>query len=157
MADQLPIIERLQSELAEYRRELSKDIPKMLEEARAHGDLSENAEYEAAKERQGVLHARIGQLEQRLNELSRFSKSSIPNDRIGYGSLIQVADVDSGDRVTYEIVFPEEAEPAQGHVSISSPIGQALLNRREGEEVRVGTPSGLRTFEILAIETIHDR
>jgi len=157
MADQLPIIERLQSELAEFRRELSKDIPKQLEEARAHGDLSENAEYEAAKERQGILQARIGQLEQRLGELSRYSKSSIPGDKIGYGSRVEVADIESGDRVVYEVVFPEEAEPAKGHVSISSPIGQALLNRREGEEVRVKTPGGLRVFEILVVVTIHER
>jgi len=157
MADQLPIIERLQAELAEFRRELSKDIPKMLEEARAHGDLSENAEYEAAKERQGILHARIGQLEQRLGELSRYSRSSIPADKVGYGSRVEVADIENGGRTSYEIVFPEEAEPAKGHVSISSPIGQALLNRKEGDEVRVKTPGGLRVFEILVVATIHER
>jgi transcription elongation factor GreA len=155
--EQLAIIARLREELATMRRELSKDLPKQLEEARAHGDISENAEYEAAKERQGILTARIAQLERRIGELSRYSVTSIPTDRAGYGSLIEVEDLTSGDRSTYELVFPEEAEPTAGHVSISSPIGQALLNRREGDEVRVQTPSGQRSLEVISLTTIHAR
>ena len=157
MPEQLPIVERLQQDLAELRRELSKDIPKLLEEARAHGDLSENAEYEATKERQGMLHARIAQMERRLGELARYSRASIPDDKAGYGSCVEVEDLENGNRMVYELVFPEEAEPSKGHVSVGSPIGQALLGRREGDEVRVQTPSGRRSLEIIGITTIHKR
>ncbi|RMD85994.1 MAG: transcription elongation factor GreA [Candidatus Dadabacteria bacterium] len=157
MAGPLPIIERLQRELAELRRELSVELPKQLEEARAHGDISENAEYEAAKERQGVLRARIAQLEQRIRELSMYTSSSIRRDVAGYGSRVEVEDLETGERVVYELVFPEEADPGSGRVSMASPLGQALLHRRVGDEVSVRVPSGKRTFEIVGLETIHDR
>jgi len=137
------------------KRELAIDIPKLLEQARAHGDLRENAEYHATKERQGMLHARIGQIETRLGELSLYTRSSIPNDRAGYGSRVVVADAHSGERITYRLVFPEEADPAKGNVSMSSPIGRSLLNRRPGDEVIVTMPAGRRTLEILELVTIH--
>ncbi len=157
MPDQLPILAKLREDLAAMRRELSKDLPRQLEEARAHGDISENAEYEAAKERQGILTARVALLERRIGELSRYSLTSIPSDRAGYGSLVEVEDAASGDRSVYQLVFPEEAELASGHVSIGSPIGQALLNRRQGDEVRVQTPSGLRVLEVVGLTTFHAR
>lgn len=155
MARELPIVERLQQELAVLKRELAVDIPKLLEQARAHGDLRENAEYHATKERQGMLHARIGQIENRLGELSLYSRSSIPSDRAGYGSRVVVEDQQSGERITYRLVFPEEADPAKGNVSMSSPIGRSLLNRRPGDEVVVTMPAGRRSLEILELETIH--
>ncbi len=157
MAESLPIIERLQRELAQLQRELSVELPKQLEEARAHGDISENAEYEAAKEQQGVLQARIGRLQERIRELSMYSHSSIKEGVAGYGSRIEVEDVDSGERFHYELVFPEEADPNAGRVSISSPLGQALLHRNEGDEVTVNTPSGKRILEIVSLTTIHER
>ena len=157
MADSLPIIERLQAELAELTRELSIELPKDLERARAHGDISENAEYEAAKERQGVLHARVARLEERIRELSMFSRASIRRGVVGYGSRVEVEDVDNGDSFLYELVFPEEADPAHGRVSIASPLGQALLHRREGDEVTVNSPSGRRALEVLSLTTIHER
>ncbi len=157
MPETLPIIERLQRELAELQRELSVELPKQLEEARAHGDISENAEYEAAKERQGVLQARIGRLQARIRELSMYSRSSIKEGVAGYGSRIEVEDVDTGERFQYELVFPEEADPVAGRVSIGSPLGQALLHRNEGDEVTVNTPAGRRVLEIVSLSTIHER
>ena len=156
MTRQLPIIERLQQERAVLNRELSIDLPKQIEQARAHGDLRENAEYHAAKERQGMLAARIGQIDARLAELSMYSPSSIPKDRAGYGSRVAVEDTQSGEQLLYHLVFPEEADPQKGMVSLSSPIGRALLNRKPGDEVVVNTPSGRRTLEILELTTIHD-
>ena len=156
MTRQLPIIERLQQERAVLNRELSIDLPKQIEQARAHGDLRENAEYHAAKERQGMLAARIGQIDARLAELSMYSPSSIPKDRAGYGSRVSVEDTQSGEQLLYHLVFPEEADPQKGMVSLSSPIGRALLNRKPGDEVVVNTPSGRRTLEILELTTIHD-
>ena len=153
---QLPIVERLKQERATLHRELQVDLPKQIEIARAHGDLRENAEYHAAKERQGIVAARIGQIDARLAELSMFTPSSIPKDRAGYGSRLSVEDVQSGERLTYSLVFPEEANPQKGMVSLSSPIGNALLNRKPGDEVVITTPSGRRTLEILGLKTIHD-
>jgi transcription elongation factor GreA len=156
MSRELPIVAQLQAELVVLKRELNVDIPRLLEQARAHGDLRENAEYHATKERQGMLHARIGQIENRLGELSLYTRSSIPTDRVGYGSRVEVEDSPSGERMTYRLVFPEEANPAKGHVSLTSPIGKALLNRRPGDEVVVTMPAGRRTLEILSLVTIHE-
>jgi transcription elongation factor GreA len=155
MSTELPIIARLNRELAALRRELHHDLPKQIEEARAHGDLKENAEYHAAKERQGMLNARIGTIESRLAELSVYNLTSIPKDRVGYGSVIRVEDIDTGDEVTYELAFPEEADPERGRVSLNSPFGQAFLSRRVGEEITVQTPKGKRTYELLEVTTIH--
>jgi transcription elongation factor GreA len=155
MSRELPIIQRLQTERAALKRELSVELPKQLEQARAHGDLRENAEYHAAKERQGMVQARIAQLDARIGELSLFTPASIPADRAGYGSRLEVVDGQSGERLRYQLVFSEEADPEHGKVSLSSPIGRALLNHRPGDEVVVTTPSGHRTLEILHLVTIH--
>ncbi len=154
---ELPIVERLKRELAELQRELSQDLPARLEEARAHGDLRENAEYEAAKHRQGVLRARIGQTQERLRELSMYSLARIPRDRVSYGSRVVLEDVESGDRIEYQLVFPEEVDAAAGLISMSAPIGQALMNKSLGDEVVVQTPRGRNTYEIVELETLHDR
>jgi transcription elongation factor GreA len=155
MPRKLPIVERIEADLAVFKRELSVEIPQELEEARAHGDLKENADYHAAKERQGMLHARIGALEGRLASISMYNLASIPKDSIGYGSRVEVEDTDSGDTIVFELVFPEEAEPDAGKISLTSPTGQALLHRVEGDEVKVQTPRGPRSFEILEFVTIH--
>jgi transcription elongation factor GreA len=157
MSRKLPVIDRIEKELAEFKRELSIELPKQLEEARAHGDLKENAEYHAAKERQGMLNARIAALEDRLARLSMYSLSSIPRGVAGYGSRIEVEDVDSGESFTYELVFAEESDPARGRISISSPTGQALLRQTVGQLVVVTTPSGRRSYEIVELVTIHER
>jgi transcription elongation factor GreA len=155
MMQQFPIVERLKQERATLNRELQVDLPKQIETARAHGDLRENAEYHAAKERQGMLAARIGQIDARLAELAMFTPASIPKDKAGYGSRLSVEDVQSGEHIVYHLVFPEEADPQKGKVSLNSPIGKAFLNRKPGDEVVVTTPGGRRTFEILELETIH--
>jgi transcription elongation factor GreA len=152
---ELPIIAQLKRELAELQYELSHDLPKRLEEARSHGDLRENAEYEAAKNRQGVLRARIGQIQERIRDLSTYSLARIPHHRVSYGSRVGVEDLDSGDRIEFHLVFPEEVQAGGITISISSPIGQALMNRGVGDEVAVQTPSGRKTFEVLTLITFH--
>ena len=154
---ELPIVARLKRELAELKYELSHDLPKRLEEARAHGDLRENAEYDAAKNRQGILRARIGQMNARLAELSTYSFARIPRDKVSYGSRVKLSDVDSGDEIEYQVVFPEEVDAAAGLVSINAPIGQALMNKAPGDEVNVQTPRGKKTYEIIELSTLHDR
>jgi transcription elongation factor GreA len=154
---ELPVVQRLKKELEELRYELKTKLPKELEVARAHGDLRENAEYEACKERQGFLNARIAQMEQRIRDLSLHSVSSIPRDAVGYGSQVTLESGDDGTEVKYEIVFPEEVDPAAGLISIGSPLGRALLNREVGDEVEVATPKGKRSFQIVELRTIHDR
>ncbi|HZR81958.1 MAG TPA: transcription elongation factor GreA [Candidatus Binatia bacterium] len=153
----LPIVDRLKSELAEVQRELQHDLPARLEEARAHGDLRENAEYEAAKHRQGMLRARVAQLQTRIRELSVYTIAQIPRDRVSYGSRVTVEDVDSGDMVEYRLVFPEEVDAGSGLISISSPIGQGLMNKAEGDEVVVQTPSGRKTYQIVGVVTLHEQ
>jgi transcription elongation factor GreA len=153
----LPIIDRLKNELAEVQRELQHDLPARLEEARAHGDLRENAEYEAAKHRQGMLRARVAQLQTRIRELSVYTIAQIPRDRISYGSRVTVEDVDSGERVEYRLVFPEEVDASAGLISISSPIGQGLMNKGEGDEVTVQTPGGRKAYQVVGVVTLHQQ
>jgi transcription elongation factor GreA len=154
---ELPVVGILKRELEKLQHELSRELPAKLEEARAHGDLRENAEYDAAKNRQGILHARIAQTQQRIRELSVYSLAKLPRDRVSYGSVVIVEDADSGAEIEYRIVFPEEVDASAGHVSIGSPIGQALLNRGEGEQVVVQTPSGRKVYDIVSIVTLHEQ
>ena len=153
---ELPVLARLKKELAELKHELTSKLPKELAAAAAHGDLSENAEYEAAKNRQDFVRSRIGQLEGRVRELSMYNVSSIPHDVVAYGSRVTVEDGDSGESTVYTIVFPEEVDAAKGQISLSSPIGRALLNKVVGDEVEVSTPSGKRTYEIVELVTLHE-
>jgi len=154
---ELPVMQRLKKELADLQYELSHKLPKDLEEARAHGDLSENAEYEAAKNRQEFVRARIGQMQGRIRELSLYNTQSIPHGVVAYGSRVTVEDLDEGQSLVYEIVFPEEVNPAAGRISLGSPIGRALLNRAVGDEVEVQTPRGKRNYQITELLTLHQR
>ena len=154
---ELPVIQRLKKELDELKYELKSKLPKELEAAREHGDLSENAEYEAAKERQGFVTARIGQIEQRIRELSLYSVHSIPHDVVAYGSKVTLESMDDGDTTVYDIVFPEEVNAAAGQISLGSPLGRALLNKSVGDEVEVQTPRGKRLYQIVELLTLHDR
>ena len=131
-------------------------MPKELEAARAHGDLSENAEYEAAKARQDFVRSRIAQLEGRIRELSMYNIASIPHDVVAYGSRVTVEDVEAGESTAYEIVFPEEVDAAKGQISLSSPLGRALMNKAVGDEVEVQTPRGKRSYQIVELVTFHD-
>ncbi|HEY6390626.1 MAG TPA: transcription elongation factor GreA, partial [Bryobacteraceae bacterium] len=124
--------------------------------ARAHGDLSENAEYHAAKERQGIVNARIGQLGARLRELSMVDFTRIPHDRVGLGSKVTVFDNTKDEEMTYNLVTSEEADVAKGRISTTSPIGRALLGKQVGDTVKVQIPGGVREMEIMKLLTIHD-
>ena len=152
----LPILVRLKKEVADLRHELTFKIPKELQTAAAHGDLSENAEYEAAKARQDFVRSRIAQLEARVRELSMYTIASIPPDVVAYGSRVTVED-DAGESITYDIVFPEEADAGKKQISLSSPLGRALLNKAVGDEVEVQAPTGKRTYAILELITYHQR
>jgi transcription elongation factor GreA len=153
---ELPVLSRLKKELGELKHELTVALPKELEVARAHGDLSENAEYEAAKHRQDFVRSRIAQLEGRIRELSMYNVSSIPRGVVAYGSRVTVEDVDTGESVAYSIVFPEEVDAGKGQISLSSPIGRALMNKAVDTEVEVHTPSGKRTYQIVELITFHE-
>ncbi|HSD11086.1 MAG TPA: transcription elongation factor GreA [Candidatus Binatia bacterium] len=154
---ELPIMQRLRKELEDLRYELKSKLPKELEAARAHGDLRENAEYEACKERQGYLNARIGQVEQRIRDLSLYSVNSIPQGIAGYGSRVTLESLEGGETQVFEIVFPEEVNATLGKISLSSPMGRALVNKEVGDEVEVQTPRGKKTFQIVDLLTIHER
>src|SRR5215813_10770545 len=147
--------QKLQDEIAALEHELSVELPKEIAVARAHGDLSENAEYKYAKERQSFVNARIGQLKKRLGDLGLLNLSNIPKDRSGYGSRIVVLDVQRDVKVVYKLVSSEEADVDKGHISTTSPIGRALLNRKVGDEVKVATPAGAKEFEVVELATIH--
>lgn len=153
---ELPIVKRLKGDLEVLYHELNVRIPKDLQEAAAHGDLSENAEYEAARSRQDFVRARIAQLEERMRQLSLYNLSSIPHAMVAYGSRVKLEDIEDGQITEYQIVFPEEVDPAVGHISLHSPIGQALLRKAAGDEVEVITPQGKRCYQIIDLLTLHD-
>src|SRR6266851_2639202 len=149
------IKKKLQDEIDHLDHELNVDLPKEIAIARAHGDLSENAEYKYAKERQGFVNARIAQLKKRMGDLGMLNLSNIPKDRSGYGSKIVVLDVQKDVRVEYRLVSSEEVDAEKGQISTTSPIGRALLNRKVGDEVQVTTPAGSKEFEVVELQTIH--
>ncbi len=157
MSDPLAKIkQKLQDEIAALEHELNIDLPKEIAVARAHGDLSENAEYKYAKERQGFVNARIGHLKKRMGDLGMLNLSNIPKDRAGYGSRILVLDTNKDVKVEYKLVSTEEADAEKGLISTTSPIGRALLNRKVGDEIQVTTPAGQKDFEVVRLVTIHD-
>jgi transcription elongation factor GreA len=132
------------------------ELPKEILKARAHGDLSENAEYHAAKDRQGFVNARLGQLKKRLSEMAMVDFSKIPQGKVGLGSTVVVLDVNKDEEITYHLVTTEEAAPAEGKISTTSPIGRALLAKEVGDVVKVQSPGGVKELEILKLTTIHD-
>ena len=150
------IKKKLQDEITVLEYEYLVELPKEILKARAHGDLSENAEYHAAKDRQGFLNARIGHLKKRLADMSMVDFSKIPHGKVGLGSTVVVLDVNRDEEVTYYIVTSEEADAPNGRVSTTSPIGRALLNKEVGDEVKVVSPGGTKELEIRKLTTIHD-
>jgi transcription elongation factor GreA len=147
---------KLQDEVAALEYELRNELPKEILKARAHGDLSENAEYHAAKERQGFVNARLNQLKHRLAEMSMVDFSKIPHDRVGLGSRVVLLDVQKDEEITYNLVTSEEADAANGRISTTSPIGRGLVGKEVGDVVKVQIPGGMREFEILKFKTIHE-
>ena len=150
------IKKKLQDEIATLEYELRNELPKEILRARAHGDLSENAEFHAAKERQGFVNARINQLKKRLAEMSMIDFSRISHDKVGLGSTVVVLDVKRDEEFTYSLVTTEEADAANGKISTTSPIGRSLLGKEVGDVVRVQSPGGVKELEILKLTTIHD-
>ncbi len=150
------IKQKLQKEIDQLSHELNVLLPKEIAVARAHGDLSENAEYKSAKERQSYVNAKIGHLKKRMGDLGMLNLTNIPKDRSGYGSRIVVLDVHRDVKIEYKLVSSEEADAEKGLISTNSPIGRALLNRKVGDEIEVTTPAGKKAFEIVRLLTIHD-
>lgn len=151
------VIKNLQEELAALEEELHFKLPKEIQKAREFGDLRENAEYKAAMERQAMVQALIMQKRQRLNEIQSIDLSKIPTDSIAYGSKVVLYDLDRDEDVTYKLVTSEESDPDKGLISTVSPIGQALMGKEEGDEVKVKTLTGWRNFEIKRLTTIHEQ
>jgi len=152
----IDIKKKLQDEITALEYELHVELPKEILKARAHGDLSENAEYHAAKDRQGFVNARLGQLKKRMGEMSMIDFSKIPQGKVGLGSTVVVLDTKTEEEVTYHLVTSEEAAPAEGKVSTTSPIGRSMLGKEVGDVVKVMSPGGVRELEILKLTTIHD-
>jgi transcription elongation factor GreA len=150
------IKKKLEDEIATLERELREELPRALKTAAALGDLSENADYQAARDRQDFVRVRLGQLKQRVADLSLINFDKIPRDRISLGSKVELLDVDKDEKITYKLVTSEDANAPQGLISTTSPIGRSLLNKRGGDTVEVKIPAGTRTFEILSFTTMHD-
>ncbi len=148
---------KLEEEIKKLDRELKDELPKALTKAIALGDLSENAEYQTAKERQSLVHARLGQLRERLAKLSLVDLSKIPTDRISYGSTVVLADLDSDRKVTYRLVSSEESDVSKGWISTVSPIGKSLMGHEEGDEVQIRTPGGEKNYKVVSLQTMHDQ
>ncbi len=151
------LLNSLRGELSALEREFRVDIPQKIEEARLLGDLTENADYHAMKERQGFVQARIIFLKQRIASLSAIDPRSVAQDRVGFGSIVHLRDAENGSERVVKLVAPEESNGEKGWVSIASPIGRGLVGRREGEEVRIQTPRGAKTFEVKKFITLHEQ
>lgn len=149
------LLKKFEDEIAQLDRELKTELPKEIQRARELGDLRENAEYQAAKERQTLVQARIAMLAKRMNEIAMMNMDRIPKDKAGFGSTVTLLE-STGQQVVYQLVMPEDADAEKGMISTSSPIGRAIMNREEGDEILVSTPVGSRQFELVKLVTIHD-
>jgi transcription elongation factor GreA len=150
------IKKKLQEEIDQLERELNYELPKELKKAVALGDLSENAEYHMAKQRQEYVRARLGQLKKRMADLSLINMNNIPKDKAGLGSTVRVYDNSKDEEIEYKLVTSEESDVNQGKISTTSPIGRALINKKVGDTATVVTPTGKRELEVLSLTTIHD-
>jgi transcription elongation factor GreA len=149
--------ETLETELKTLERELKVELPQEIKKAVAMGDLRENAEYHSALERQRYVQSRIGQIKQRLSELSLVRLDQVPKDRIGLGTLFRAIDGEDDKEVEFEIVLDGMGDPSRGMISVTSPLARGFLNKQVGDEVTINVPSGRRTYEIVNILTAHDR
>ena len=149
------ILKRFYDQINTLERELHVELPKEIQRARELGDLRENAEYKAAKDRQNIVDAQLAMLKRRVAEIQMVNLDRIPHGRAGFGSTVHLKD-EKGATVIFQLVMPEEADAEKGMISTSSPIGRAILNKEEGDNIRVVTPSGKRAFELLKLITIHD-
>lgn len=152
-----PIVQKLEQEIQALEYELHNELPRELKKARAHGDLSENAEYIMAKQRQDYVSARLAQLKKRMADLSMVNVNNIPKDRIAFGSRVVLYDIDQDTEIEYRLVTSEESDVGKGWISTTSPIGKSLMGKKVGDEVTVSTPKGVREFEIRSVLTIHEQ
>jgi len=150
-------IDRLERELKGLEKEYRVDLPKEIQRALQMGDLRENSEYRSALDRQQYVKARIGQLQKQITELSLVSIESLPRDRVALGSRVDLVDAETGKAVTYELVIPDMADFSKGLVSVTSPIGKALVGHRVGDDVVIKTPAGTREYEIVGLSTVHEK
>ena len=150
-------IEKLEKELKGLEKEYRVELPKEIHRALQMGDLRENSEYHAALDRQQYVKARIGQLQKQLKELSLVDLSSLPKDRVALGSTVALVDAVSGKSMSYELVIPDMADFSKGLVSVTSPIGKALVGHRVGDDVVIKTPAGTKEYEIVGLSTVHDK
>jgi transcription elongation factor GreA len=141
----------LMRELSRLKRVDRVRVMKAIEEARSHGDLTENAEYDAAKEKQGLIEGKIRNIESRLTHSEIIDTKNLPSDRVVFGSVVLLENLDTGEQVQYEIVGPDESNVKQGKISSDSPVGRALIGKRVDDEVSVRTPGGIRSFQIIRI------
>jgi transcription elongation factor GreA len=149
------LIKKFEEEISALNYELKLELPKEIKRARELGDLRENAEYHAAKERQRLVEARISMLQKRVSEIALINVDRIPKDRAGFGSTLHVVEI-TGEKLVFQLVMPEDADAKKGMISTTSPIGRAFLNKEAGDAVKVATPGGTREFEIVKLITIHD-
>src|SRR3977135_2287988 len=149
------LIKKFEDEIQALNHELKLELPKEIKRARELGDLRENAEYQAAKERQRLVESRISMLQKRVAEIAMINVDRIPTDRAGFGSTVHVIE-STGEKLVFQLVMPEDADAAKGLISTTSPIGHALLNKEEGDLVKLAAPGGTREFEIVKLLTIHD-
>jgi transcription elongation factor GreA len=150
------LIKKFEDELMVLEKELKTELPQEIKRARELGDLRENAEYHAAKERQRLVEARISLLKKRVSEIHLMNLEKIPHDKVGFGSTVHLKDGATAAVTVYQLVMPEDADVEHGLISTASPIGRALLNKEEGDEVTVTAPNGSRRFEVVKLLTIHD-
>jgi len=145
---------KLEEEVQRIDHELRVTLPKEIQTALGQGDLSENAEYEAAKDRQSTLQARFAQIQKRLADLSRIDVAGVPKDRAGLGSEVTVENLESGEEIRYTLVIPELADGNKSFVSMAAPVGKALMNRRVGDTVTITIPRGTLEYEVRRIVTL---
>jgi transcription elongation factor GreA len=149
------LLKKFEDEIAALDKELKTELPREIKRARELGDLRENAEYHAAKERQRFVESRISMLSRRVSDIQLMNLERIPHDKVGFGSTVHLKD-ETGQTIVYQLVMPEDADVEGGMISTASPIGRALLNKEEGDEIVVSTPNGPRKFELVKLATIHD-
>ncbi len=150
------LLKKLDQKIQPLERELKVELPRQLAEAAAHGDLSENAEYEAAKQRKDFVQAQLARFYDKRKSVAGINELMIPRDSIGFWSRVELLDLDSGEEVGYHLVSADESDPPNGRISVSSPIGKALIGKVDGDEIEVQTPRGTKIYEILEFSTVHE-
>lgn len=153
---ELPILKKIEAELEALDREYRITLPRLIREAAAQGDISDNAEYQAAKQRQEYVQARIKHMTQRAASLSLINMANIPRDRVGFGSTVSLEDSESGEERIFRLVLPEEVDAAHGLISANSPMGKALIGKQEDDEVVLTTSAGTRHYLVTKLRTLHD-